>query len=216
MSLALIVWVCLVVVTSATNSTERRLTTEDEIRCKLLESLFTKNAVKDTVNNLQYVSFKNELHYPTKDEIIDILYQGPSNYPYTGIEGMELRRELQYPSAAYQSRAGYESEILKRHGEHPKLIVEVGSFVGSGIIGSWAPIVQKGGGYVVSVDTWLGDVNMRMAPAFMEYVELKHGKCPYCLTFQVWAMLLIRPCRFPELSIFIIFNTMPMTTCVML
>lgn len=176
MTIFLLIWIGLVVVASATNSTVRRqLTAEDDIRCKLLESLFTKNAVKDTVNNLQYVNFKPELHYPTKDEIIDILYQGPHNNPYHGIEGMELRKELQYPSAAYQSRAGYEKEILRRHGEHPKLIVEVGSFVGSGIIGSWAPIVQKGGGYVVSVDTWLGDVNMRMAPAFMEYVELKHG-----------------------------------------
>ena len=42
--------------------------------------------------------------------------------------------------------------------------------------GTWAPLAKAGGGFVLSVDTWLGGVNMRLAPKFTAAIGMKHGK----------------------------------------
>jgi len=56
-------------------------------------------------------------------------------------------------------------------------MIEVGTFVGSAAIHTWAPLMQHEGnnGIVLCIDTWQGDLNMRLGEDFQYFMSLTHG-----------------------------------------
>lgn len=61
------------------------------------------------------------------------------------------------------------------------VFAKVGSFVGSGAIHTLAPLVTPNitterQPFVLCIDTWLGDVNMRLNPVFDKFIRLRNGK----------------------------------------
>jgi hypothetical protein len=143
--------------------------------CGALSHLFRKRSMED-VYNLRTIKFKDAIHYPDRKEILRLLYYDEDGDPYANLTEHHQSAGAVFPSSAANSRAGFEAAILKYQGEYPKVIVEVGTFLGSGIVGAWAPIATLGGGVVIAVDTWLGDANMRLSTVFKPYIDLKHGK----------------------------------------
>lgn len=69
--------------------------------------------------------------------------------------------ETIYKSSAQKAQFKIKSTIRKLIG-NPRSILEVGSFIGSGIVNVWAPLVQNMTGTVISLDTWDGALCMKL------------------------------------------------------
>ena len=118
-----------------------------------------------------------ELHYPTKEEFNILLYHRTES-PYTGISPPEKSTKGVYVSFAQQLSNVIHDFVIKKLGGPPRFIIEVGSFIGSGAIYTWAPLVKKNNdtnAMVVCIDTWQGDVNMRLGENFQALMNLQHG-----------------------------------------
>jgi hypothetical protein len=115
-------------------------------------------------------------HYPTKEEIKKILYHTLES-PYTNVSDVSDIRDDDYRSYAQKLAPYLQGMIILKLGGPPKVMIEVGSFVGSGAIFAWAPIVQAddNDGVVICIDTWLGDVNMRLGSRFQEFLNNSDG-----------------------------------------
>jgi len=112
-------------------------------------------------------------HYPTKEELIGILHHGKN--PYDALEVHERMGSDVYVSYAQQNAQLLQNFTSKHFRKvAPKLLIEVGSFVGSGMLHVWAPMLEKGG-LALAVDTWQGDINMRLGSGFQHFMALKHG-----------------------------------------
>lgn len=115
--------------------------------------------------------------YPDLSSILADLY--PSSVsPYAGLERLsnaEMRILDSYPSSAKRNAATIARRIPPILGGIPQLIVEVGAFTGTSAAHAWAPLVGRDG-RVLCVDTWLGDINMRMLPYFRRVMNVTHGQ----------------------------------------
>lgn len=150
----------------------------------ILQSLWKLNPVGEQF--LMEVSQKNlhnklltlSPHYPTKQEIFKVLYHSEDS-PYTSISPSETCSLGQYVSYAQLNAHAIQDYILRKLNGPPQLMIEVGTFVGSGAIFAWAPLVEmhknNENAVVLCVDTWQGDINMRLADEFQGYMNLENG-----------------------------------------
>jgi len=122
-------------------------------------------------NSTGLPSSAQPLSYPTADNLRELLYHSETSpyhgmapvipegktRPHTGMEGLSFSFGAKY---GHQIRSLVESRL-----DAPaRFVVEVGSFHGASATQTWAPLVQKGGpgGAVLAVDTWQGDLHMRL------------------------------------------------------
>lgn len=115
--------------------------------------------------------------YPSFTDLVELFHHGKN--PYTGMSAGDPKQFEGYPSFAQVMSGTIQEGIIRLLGnERPRFFVEVGSFIGSGMVHTWAPLVsghQSGQGLVLSMDSWLGDVNMRVLPNFEHYLANDHG-----------------------------------------
>jgi hypothetical protein len=114
--------------------------------------------------------------YPDRARVLDDVFHGLS--PYAGIEPLsatELRALNRYGSSAKKHAAEIARKVPAVLGGRPRLVVEVGAFTGTSAAHAWAPLVEPGSGIVICVDTWLGDINMRILPSFAKVMGSEHG-----------------------------------------
>jgi hypothetical protein len=117
-----------------------------------------------------------EIHYPTKEEFMKLVYHSTKS-PYIGITP-DKGTNYNYVSFAQKLRDTIHNFVIKKLGGPPRFIIEVGSFIGSGAIHTWASLVKKNNdteAMVVCIDTWQGDINMRLGEAFQDFMSLQHG-----------------------------------------
>jgi hypothetical protein len=114
-------------------------------------------------------------YYPSREDLIKYFHYGED--PYEGLDvGTELDFAGGYVSYAERTASMIHEAVLRLLGGPPRFLIEVGSFVGSSIVHVWAPLVRKHPeGLMLSVDTWLGDVNMRVLPDFKKFLRPLHG-----------------------------------------
>jgi hypothetical protein len=54
--------------------------------------------------------------------------------------------------------------VTRKLGAPPRFAIEVGSYLGAGATLTWGPLVKRGGGLLLCIDTWQGDLHMRLQP----------------------------------------------------
>jgi len=141
--------------------------------CALLDLLFPK----DSLGEHHLVSIRQSLritqatasHYPSRDELLRILYHGTAS-PYVGLGSVKGRRL----KAAAVKKAVFDV-VNRQLGHSPKFVIEVGSYKGGGVVATWGPLARSNDGLCLCVDTWQGDVNMRLGAAFQRDMRLEHG-----------------------------------------
>ena len=148
----------------------------------------TKVTAKLTVANPQLEQFLVTYHgkhpvrpyYPTRGDLFEYAYAGAGN-PYTGFDASPFKDRnfiREYPSNAYRMRDALQEAVTKELGAPPRFTVEVGCFVGSGAASVWGPLAKAradGQGIHLCVDTWQGDVNMRLLSNFQRFMDMHHG-----------------------------------------
>lgn len=100
--------------------------------------------------------------------------------PYEGMkESVNKLGSNVYVSNAQRNSANLRHVVVTHLGRPPRLILEVGSFTGSGAIHAWAPLVLMNGtqdAMVICMDTWLGDINMRLGEKdFGPFMQVERG-----------------------------------------
>jgi len=79
-----------------------------------------------------------------------------------------------YGSSARKARTSIIHAISAHLDKPIAFMVEVGSFIGTSAVYTWAKAVGRTG-IVLCVDTWQGDVNMRLGSQFQNFMSLQHG-----------------------------------------
>ena len=127
--------------------------------------------------------------YPTRRQLVVDLYPSPAGEsPYTGLRTFdeeEKRKFLNiYPSIAQRNAGEIQSRVLGAlGGTPPRLVLEVGSFIGSGAVHVWANLASRtldvatdGHRFVICADTWQGSLMMRLPPrTHSSIMSSKHG-----------------------------------------
>ena len=112
-------------------------------------------------------------HYPSKQEIISILHHGIS--PYAGLISRTDVETMNHRSSSMKYKTTLHNWLrIQLLPNRVRFLIEVGTFLGSGMVNVWAPIVSDGG-VALCVDTWLGDINMRLGSGFQKLMSLQHG-----------------------------------------
>ena len=113
-------------------------------------------------------------HYPSRHELFDVLYH-KTHSPYDGLDAGRSEG-LVYNSFAQQNAKLITEFVTSTLGGPPRFALEVGTFVGSGAISVWGPMMkQRNDSFLLCIDTWEGDVNMRLGPQFQDFMSMKHG-----------------------------------------
>jgi len=121
--------------------------------------------------------------YPTRQGLLDLFHHGVD--PYVGLDVGDVTDFDGYHSYAQLDAPQLIPRIVALLGGPPRFVMEVGSFIGSGIVHVWAPLAKlHPQGVVLSMDPWLGDVNMRVLPDFKERMKFKHGVPQIAVTFM--------------------------------
>jgi len=146
--------------------------------CRTLEELFPITPTGDSqLAGIMRVrgGIPKATFYPTREQLFRDLYHS-SVSPYTDLPDNEPDAfEGKYESFAQRNKENIHRLVRQAlGGQEPRLILEVGSFVGSGAIFTWAPLVGTNG-IVLCADTWLGDLNMRLGPQFQQFMNIKDG-----------------------------------------
>lgn len=158
--------------------------TVDTSSCDVIQTLFPlTSSFEDQLNKL--MSTRNwkpaaadgadrTRFHPSRQQLSADLYGGGDAYkgvlPYSAEELAHV--EQLYPSQAQRSASLLHSMVLEAlGGRPPQLVVEVGSFIGSGAKHVWASLARRrfgdgtdGNRLVLCVDTWQGALMMRMPP----------------------------------------------------
>ena len=125
--------------------------------------------------------------YPSREQLFDDLYFDRHASPYGDLKpytGSEARRVLsEYPSSAQRHSGLILNRVKSSLSRRPQLIVEVGSFIGSGAVHVWGKLareksmdwptawrrqsettqtVDSSRPIVLCVDPWQGDLLMRL------------------------------------------------------
>jgi len=121
--------------------------------------------------------------YPTRERLLDLFHHNVD--PYVGLRVGDAKDFDSYVSFAQQHAHAMIPKVVKMLGGPPRFVIEVGSFIGSGIVHAWAPLAKlHPQGIVLSMDPWLGDVNMRVLGPFIQPMKFKHGIPQIALTFM--------------------------------
>jgi hypothetical protein len=154
----------------------------DVISCTntFVEELWTLKPVGESQLFKNLVPIHNKygktLHYPTKLELFRILYHSDTS-PYDNLD--HVKNDVlkgKYESYAQVNAKMIQDFVLKHQGRNPRFAIEVGSFVGSGALHVWGPLAKASNdSMVLCVDTWEGDINMRLSPDFQKFMNLRHG-----------------------------------------
>lgn len=119
--------------------------------------------------------YGKQKHYPTKAELFDLLYHSSAS-PYADVELAGPPTDNSYISNAQMNAGMLQMHVLSKLGGPPRFMLEVGSFVGSGLVHAWAPLAQRSNdSLILCVDTWSGDINMRLGKSFQRFMRLQHG-----------------------------------------
>lgn len=128
-------------------------------------------------NELVKKTGTTEFHYPTKSELFEVLYHS-SESPYKKVPPSPTSTAGVYNSFAQINRDLLINFAVKQLNGAPRFMMEVGSFFGSGAINTWAPLVRLSNhteAIVLCVDTWQGDINMRLMNDFQGFMSLSNG-----------------------------------------
>ena len=108
---------------------------------------------------------------PSRQRLFRDLYFSKQS-PYGAYSSFTPRERARYstiyPSSAQRSGGVIRSKVLAALGSHPEVVVEVGSFIGSGAINVWGKLANEGRApsqhsrLVLCVDPWQGDLIMRL------------------------------------------------------
>jgi len=87
--------------------------------------------------------YGTDMHYPKVAELLDLLYHSDTS-PYDGLvmDG-EILNSTVYVSYAQSNAKRLQRFVLDKLGGPPQLMLEVGSFLGSGVLHTWAPLVAN-------------------------------------------------------------------------
>ena len=114
-------------------------------------------------------------YYPTRNDLVAYFHYGDDPYAGLGV-GENVDFAGGYVSYAERTSGLITEAVHKLLGGPPRFMIEVGSFVGSSIVHVWAPLVKlHPKGVMLSIDTWLGDVNMRVLGEFKRFLQPVHG-----------------------------------------
>ena len=142
-------------------------------KCAFL-SLFPRDAVGEYQLSAIKVArgLRRKQEYPTTHSLKELLYFGED--PYVGLAWADMAFIESYGSSAVKAKDAI-TRAIQTHLDGPvHLIVEVGSFIGTSAVRTWGHLVENTG-IVLCVDTWQGDVNMRLGSQFQKFMSLKHG-----------------------------------------
>ena len=128
---------------------------------------------------------KTNSTYPSREELFRTLYHD-SKSPYVGLQPAPafVQGSGRRLGSASKARVALEANIRAALGRSPHFVVEVGSFLGAGASKAWGPMVAQSQGLVLCVDTWQGDVPMRLGPNFRSFIQLKNGFSELGRTFM--------------------------------
>jgi len=151
--------------------------------CAALETLFPARPVNEP--HLRDPQLRALLHekraqppvYPTAADVLSTLHSGAA--PYAGPHEPDVRFLDEYYSTAANWHRRLTREIPRWLGRPPRLIVEVGSFVGRSTVTTWGPLAQAAGAIVLCIDTWLGDMVLRLgarSAKLKRFVDLDRGR----------------------------------------
>ena len=115
--------------------------------------------------------------YPSHKTVLNELFSGAD--PYSGLQ----RRDMSWTENWRSSAGGHTKELrelIESHLDAPvRFVVEVGSFIGTAAVRTWGPLAlhSREPAVVLCVDTWLGDLNMRLLQQkqFARFMRLEHG-----------------------------------------
>ena len=113
-------------------------------------------------------------HYPSRQELFNVLYH-KTHSPYEGLDAGP-REEMSYFSFAERNAKIIKNFVTTTLGGPPRFVLEVGTFIGNGAIIVWGSMMkQRNDSFLLCIDTWEGDVNMRLGPQFQDFMSMKHG-----------------------------------------
>lgn len=121
--------------------------------------------------------------YPTLQRLVRDLHGGTS--PYAGLEKFspsEMKKWTKaYPSQAQVQSHEIVSKVIRTLGSPPRLMLEVGSFIGSGAVHVWSKLAtlthaqgKDEERLVICADTWQGATMMRLG-SHPKIFSMKHG-----------------------------------------
>lgn len=160
----------------------QRNTVSSDAACTFLADRFAVFPVgrgfffKQVFRNSSFApSVDQPLNYPDVQELTSLLYHSPAGNPYEGMA--PLRRSGKNGSRppasgmdgfTFSFAAKYSPEItafvLRTLDGPPRFAVEVGSYLGAGATLTWGPLAKRGRGLLLCIDTWQGDLHMRLTP----------------------------------------------------
>ena len=132
---------------------------------------------KQVFRNISFTpSIDMALSYPTAPNLMALLYHSPSGNPYDGMAPLQRagKRGVRPPASgmegftfSFAAKYGRDisSFVIRTLGLPPRFAIEVGSYLGAGATLTWGPLVKRGGGLLLCVDTWQGDLHMRLKPS---------------------------------------------------
>ena len=138
--------------------------------------------------NLDRVKYRQP-HAPTRKELLENLYNikedvtdGISTNFYDGF-AFPMEQAVRWPVTKYISNFVKDhahvfsliESLMPPHEGSIDFIVEAGSFIGSSA-NMWAKFARKNNATVLCVDTWQGDINMWVLPAFKEPMSVTYGR----------------------------------------
>jgi hypothetical protein len=151
-----------------------RGTADDAVVCAALPILFPRNARGDIWQRKKLAEMQAAAsRYPTRKELYDELFKGDN--PYNGRARTDVEDwAMWYPSTAVMQRSKI-YDLVATLERPPRLIVEVGSFIGTSAVGTWGPLARRSGSeaFTLCVDTWYGDVNMRLGSLRVSHLGMR-------------------------------------------
>lgn len=149
----------------------------DKMVCDTLPTLFPRAAVGDMWQQRALLKRDQRApNYPTSRQLLNKLYDGAN--PYHGLGRREMAwADKIFPSSAVKAREAIWRAVHERLGNSSiRLLLEVGSFIGTSAVHTWGPLAHKTQALLLCIDTWQGDVNMRLQhKKFSSLTRLRHG-----------------------------------------
>lgn len=146
--------------------------------CDVLQRNFPREATGDWWQRKQFSRQQRQAStYPaSRKALLAKLFNGKD--PYAGLVRTNVSHwETTYPSTAARHALKISMLIGDLLGSSPlRLVAEVGSFVGTSAVHVWGPLARsRPGALVLCIDTWQGDLNMRLHPKYASFMRLNHG-----------------------------------------
>jgi len=115
--------------------------------------------------------------YPTRAQLFKDLYHSDKS-PYEGVEVGDVSFAKTWKGNAHINKDAIIKTVIDVMGEAPRMIVEVGSFLGDGASNVWGPLAKMSkspDSFVLCVDSWEGDLNMKLADKYQQWLQTVNG-----------------------------------------